>query len=118
MNRIYLIVISLIILLTSSQLIAQAQLKAVWDYPDLEIGTIARFEVKIDDGTYESIGIPSQQTLPTTLPGAHSYVYVIPFTVQGTHVIAVRACDAVECSFDATVPYKWIGPPRNLFITR
>jgi hypothetical protein len=116
MSRIYLVII--LFLLSSLTIQAQPQLKAVWDYPDNEIGTIARFEVKIDDGVYESIGIPPQQILPTTLAGAHSYVYVIPFTVQGTHVIAVRACDAVECSFDATVPYKWIGPPRNLFITR
>jgi hypothetical protein len=108
----------LILILLTVPLQSQPILKAAWDYPDSEIGNIIRFEVKIDNGQYQSVGIPAQESFPTTLSGNHTYTYPVPFTTSGTHTFVVRACDNTECSFDVGVVFKWIGPPQNLRIVR
>lgn len=97
---------------------AQTNLRAIWDYDDTQISAITRFEVKVDTGNWQSIGIPFAELFSTTLPGHHSYVYIIPTVSNGQHSFQVRACDSIECSFEATAPFKLIGPPKNPRVER
>lgn len=106
-------------LLLGVPLRAQAPLRAVWDYPDAEISAVVRFEVRLDGApNYTSVGVPTPEVLPTTPPGQHSYGWVLPALNNGTHTLLVRACDANECSFDATVVFRQLGPPQNPRIVR
>ena len=106
-------------LLLVEALAAQPPRHAVWEYADAEIGDVTTFEVRLDGATaYEAIGIPTADVLDTTPPGHKSYRWAIPALGHGPHTIAVRACNAVECSLDATAVFRLIGPPQHLRVVR
>jgi len=93
---------------------AQSQMWAVWDYADTEIPDITGFQVKFDSGAYQPIVMPQAETLSDTPAGHKSFRYPVPSTfTNGTHTLAVRACNTTECSWDATAVFKLIGPPKN-----
>lgn len=97
---------------------AQVNLRAIWDYHDLDTPNITRFEVKIDSGSWQDIGIPAPQVFPETLPGHHSFVFQLLNVSNGPHTFFVRACDPTDCSFEVSKPYKLIGPAKNPRIER
>jgi hypothetical protein len=108
----------LVVLVCTLQLDAQTNLRAIWDYSDVELPTINRFEVKVDTGNWVDIGIPAPEVFSTTLAGHHSYVFILTSVSNGPHAFYVRACDATQCSFEVSSPYKLIGPPKNPRVER
>lgn len=98
---------------------AQAPLRLAWDYPDSGIGGITAFEVRLDGApAWTPVGVPAPETLPTTQPGQHTYSWALPPLGNGNHTAGVRACNQTECSLEATIPFRLVGPPENVRIIR
>src|SRR5262245_49349996 len=112
------LLIAALLLFAYANASAQVQLYAVWDYPDAEIADVTRFDVRVDGGAYVSAGIPNPETLPDTMAGHKSFRYPLPPITNGTHSVAVRACNTLDCSFDVAAAFKLIGPPKNPRVTK
>lgn len=95
---------------------AQNPTTIAFDYPDSDIPLITEFQVKLDGGAYASIGIPTPMVVAGTLANHKSFLHNLPALSHGNHTVAVRACNATECSWDASIVFKLIGPPSNLRI--
>lgn len=102
----------------SVALTAQSPLTVLWDYPDTALVGVAEFQVAVDGGAYQSVGLPSPQTLPDTQSGHKSFASLLPLIGAGTHTVTVRACNSTECSWDAAVVFKLIGPASNVRIKK
>lgn len=72
-----------------------------WDHPTAEGPTIARFEVKIDAGSYVNAGKTAASDAATPA-GFTSYSFVIPALTPGNHSYVVRACPTSgSCTADS-----------------
>jgi hypothetical protein len=90
-------------LLFAQSAFAQAQpgMLFKWNQPTAEVASVARFELKIDAGTYINAGktLANDATTPT---GMQSFSFVIPALTTGNHSFVVRACPASgACTADS-----------------
>ena len=99
---------------------AQTPLYLAWDYPDAEIGNVVSFQTKVDGGSFADVGIPNPTLESDTPAGNHTFKWLLPAGLSngGNHTVSVRACNAVECSFEPSLVFKLIGPPTNLRIKK
>ena len=69
-----------------------------FDYAPSDVTTYAvtSFEAQWDTNAWVTLGMPSGVVLPDTLQGFVTYSVVPTFT-QGSHSLALRACNAVGC---------------------
>lgn len=96
------ILLTILFLLLAQNVTAQTRLgtplNLSWNYTlaDITAGTVVRFEVRVDTGSYVNTGLP---------PTAVNYVFPLPTAALtvGNHVAAVRACSLKECGLEATV---------------
>jgi hypothetical protein len=82
---------------------------------------VVRFEVRLDDGPFLTVGKPSGQFIPGVTPDfSHSYSIPLSNYGPGTHALYVRACDAVDCSESSLVMFKanTVSTPRNPRVVR
>ncbi len=106
------LIIFIFAIIFSSATYAQTPTYFTWDYPDVDITNVVKFQVKVNTGSYIDVGIPNQELLADTTPANHTYRWTIPATLtQAT--LSVRACNSLECSVDASTSFKLIGPPGN-----
>jgi hypothetical protein len=73
-----------------------------FDYPDAEMPGVARFERRIDDCAWESLGIPASAVFPETRPESRTYIAPLPPITPGQHVVMFRACSVDVCSEAST----------------
>ena len=93
---------------------AQQGITVLWDYPQVEVSKITRFETRINSGSWVNVGIP---VVVYAANGLNTYSWVIPYsTATGSHTLYARACDTAECSVSASLVYKNVLPIRNLRI--
>lgn len=76
----------------------------LWDHT----GVVDRFEMKLDNGAYFSVGLPPVASGTYTLPGDP--------TLTGSHSAVVRACTVVDgCSLDSNILAFTVAPtPKPL----
>src|SRR6267154_6433936 len=70
----------------------------LWEWP----GAVDRFEMKLDNGTYVSVGLPPVTSGTWTLPGDP--------TLTGNHSAVVRACSAGICTPDSNILSFTVAP--------
>lgn len=110
-----------LIVLFSITLSGQTPTYLVWDYPIAELPSISEFQVRYDNGAYQTVGIPNGETFSDTQPGHQSFRALIPSSISSgaSHTVYVRSCNGPsDCSFDASLVFKFIGPPSNLRIKK
>jgi hypothetical protein len=89
--------------------VATASQSFGFDYKDsdLSAGSVVRFEMAVDAGTFSSIQIPAKQNDSQTPAGSSTYVVAIPALVTGPHTVSFRACNAQVCG-DASAPFSFV----------
>src|SRR6267154_6784938 len=65
-------------------------------------GAVDRFEMKLDNGAYVSVGLPPMASGTWTLPGDP--------TLTGSHSVVVRACSAGVCTPDSNILSFTVAP--------
>src|SRR6267154_5306352 len=70
----------------------------LWDWS----GAVDRFEMKLDNGAYVSVGLPPVASGTWTLPGDP--------TLTGSHSAVVRACSAGICTPDSNILAFTVAP--------
>jgi hypothetical protein len=93
-------------------------LRLEWTYSAMDLacetceGPVVRFEVRIDENPLHDTG------LPLIAPDTYQYQLPAEELRRGDHLIFVRACNAVECSEEASIAVRIRGgspgPPLNL----
>lgn len=81
------------------------------DYITANIKTfsITRFEIQLDGGTWNSIGIPPIQNDAQTLTGYDTYVSPIPDTTPlGNHTALARVCQSGTVCSDPSNPLAFV----------
>lgn len=70
------------------------------DYVDANIvsGGVTRFERQFDGGAWASVGMPTKFSDALTTTGASTYRIAFPTLTAGNHTVAIRACNASQCS--------------------
>lgn len=118
--RVFLIVGCLLVAQAAfAQVPAQPGQLFKWNQPTAEVASVARFELKIDAGTYVDAAkvLSNDAATPT---GMQTFSHVIPALTPGNHTFVVRACPtAGNCTADSA-PFAFsiivISTPSGLRI--
>lgn len=102
-----------------AQVPAQPGQNFKWDQPTAEVASIARFEMKIDNGAFVDVGKVLANDANTP-PNFQTFARVIPALAPGTHTFVVRGCPATGACGPESNPFAFaivvISQPTGLRI--
>lgn len=89
-----------------AQVPAQPGQSFKWDQPTAEVATVARFEMKIDNGAFVDVGKQAANDA-TTPANMSSFSRTIPALAPGLHTFVVRPCPATGSCGPESAPFAF-----------